>query len=147
MLFLNVSNSEVADYARIGKSTVFDLVMNAQTEENDFIDSEQITTDIMSYKPEISEELQANKGDKAFDHLYEMFKKRPTGEDIKKEMLLIFAGNIGTEELPKFDAWKCEVSITLDHFDTVAEKIYFTISINNIVEGVATVENGVPTFE
>lgn len=147
MLFLNTAESLGSEvWARIGKSTVFDLVMNAQTEENEFIEDEQATTDIMSYKPEIAEELQANKGDAAFDYIYAMFKHRPTGEEVKKDILLVFAGNIGSEEAPKFDAWKCNATITLDHFDSVAEKVYFSISINKIEEGTATVEEGVPTF-
>lgn len=148
MLFLDTAASSATspDWDRIGKSTVFDLVMNAQTETNEFIEDEQPTTDVMSYSPSISEELQTNKGDAAFDYIYEMFKHRPTGEEVKKSMLLIFAGNVGTDQTPSFDAWKCEVTLTLDHFDTVAEKIYFNIAINKVVEGTATVTAGVPSF-
>ena len=148
MLFLNTASGiGAALWSRIGKSTIFDLVMNAQTEENEFIEDEQATTDIMSYKPAINEELQANKGDAAFDYIYKMFKDRPTGENVKKDVLLVFAGNIGSEEEPEFDAWKCNATITLDHFDSVAEKVYFNISINQITVGTATVSEGVPTFE
>ncbi len=147
MLHINTGTSAVPVWARIGKSTVFDLVMNAQTEENDFIEDEQVTTDIMSYKPEIAEELQANKGDAAFDFLYAMFKSRPTGEEVKKEVLLTFAGNKGTSEAPAFDGWDTESTITIDHFDSVAEKIYFKISINKITEGTVTVTGGVPDFD
>lgn len=147
MLHINTGTAQSPVWARIGKSTVFDLVMNAQTEENDFIEGEQVTTDIMSYKPSIAEELQCNKGDAAFDYLYAMFKSRPTGEEVKKEVLLTFAGNIGTAESPEFDGWDTESTITLDHFDSVAEKIYFNISINKITEGTVTVTNGVPSFE
>lgn len=148
MLFLNTASGVgAALWSRIGKSTIFDLVMNAQTEENEFIEDEQATTDIMSYKPAINEELQANKGDAAFDYIYKMFKDRPTGENVKKDVLLVFAGNIGSEEEPEFDAWKCNATITLDHFDSVAEKVYFNISINQITVGTATVSEGVPTFE
>lgn len=71
-------------WARIGKSTVFDLVLNAQTEDNDFIEDEIPTTDIKYYKPSLAQELQANKGDAAFDYLYDMFFNLPTGEDVKK---------------------------------------------------------------
>ena len=147
MLHIDTSTTSTPSWARIGKSTVFDLVMNAQTEENDFIEDESATTDIMSYKPEIAEELQANKGDAAFDFLYEMFKSRPTGEAVKKSVLLTFAGNVGTEQAPAFDGWLTESTITLDHFDSVAEKIYFKISINKVTPGQVTVSDGVPSFE
>lgn len=122
-------------------------MLNAQTETNDFIEDESATTDIMRYQPSIDEELQANKGDKAFDFIYDMLINLPTGEDVKKEVLIVFDGNIGSESAPKFKAWLCNATVTLNHFDSVAEKIYFSISINNKVVGNATVSAGVPTFE
>lgn len=140
---MNISKSEVADWARIGKSTVFDLVLNAQTEENDFIESEMATTDITKYKPALAQELQTNKGDKAFDYIYDMFFNLPTGEDVKKQLLIVFDGE---DENGAFKAWNCEATITLDHFDTVAEKIYFSFDINNVERGKCTVEAGVPTY-
>ena len=100
--FLNISQTETPSWARIGKSTVFDLVLNAQTEDNNFIEDEMATTDITYYKPELAQELQANKGDSAFDYLYEMFYNLPTGEAVKKNLLIVFDGNEGTEENPEF---------------------------------------------
>lgn len=104
------------------------------------------TTEIMSYKPELSQELQSNKGDPAFDFLYDMFYNLPTGEDIKKNLLIVFAGNIGTEDAPKFRAWNTTSTLILDHFDSVAEKIYFKFSIIKIDRGTCTVSDGVPAF-
>ena len=104
------------------------------------------TTDITSYKPELSQELQSNKGDAAFDYLYDMFFNLPTGEDVKKNLLIVFDGNQGTEEAPKFRAWNTKSTLILDHFDSVAEKIYFKFNVNSIVRGTATVTAGKPTF-
>ena len=144
--FLNISKTEVESWARIGKSTVFDLVLNAQTEDNDFIEDEMPTTEVMYYKPELAQELQCNKGDAAFDYLYDMFFNLPTGEGVKKNLLIVFAGNVGTEEEPKFNAWNTKSTLILDHFDSVAEKIYFKFSITSIERGTATVTAGAPTF-
>ena len=144
--FLNIGTFEAKKYARIGKSTVFDLVLNAQTEENDFIEDEMKTTDIVSYKPELGQELQANKGDEAFEYLYDMFLSLPTGEDVKKNLLIVFDGNLGTEEEPSFAAWNTEATLVLEHFDAVAEKIYFKFNINEIERGTCTVTDGTPTF-
>lgn len=125
---------------------MFDLVLNAQTEENDFIEDEMTTTDVTSYKPALAQELQCNKGDAAFDYLYDMFFNLPTGEDVKKNLLIVFDGNSGTEEAPEFRAWNTTSTLTLDHFDSVAEKIYFNFNINKITRGKATVTDGVPEF-
>lgn len=143
---MNTGTKEEPVWARIGKSTVFDLVLNAQTEENDFIEDEMKTTDITSYSPSLSQELQSNKGDPAFDYLYDMLYNLPTGENVKKNMLLVFDGNTGTEDAPVFKAWNTQVTLTVDHFDTVAEKIYFNIAINSIERGTATVTDGKPVY-
>ena len=144
--FLNISQTETPSWARIGKSTVFDLVLNAQTEDNNFIEDEMATTDITYYKPELAQELQANKGDSAFDYLYEMFYNLPTGEAVKKNLLIVFDGNEGTEENPEFKAWDTPSTLILDHFDSVAEKIYFKFNINSIRRGSCTVTDGKPVF-
>lgn len=158
MLFINTSDTTTPSWARNGKSTVFDLVLNAQTEENDFIEDEMPTTEVMSYSPELAQELQSNKGDPAFDYLYAMFKALPTGEAVKKNILLVFAGGTETpvggnddddEEggtVITFDAWNCTATLTLDHFDTVAEKLYYSLSISKVTRGTATITAGVPSF-
>ena len=143
---MNIGTTAEPVWARIGKSTIFDLVLNAQTEENDFIENEMTTTDIMSYKPELAQELQCNKGDAAFDYLYDMFFNLPTGEDVKKNLLIVFDGNQGTGDAPSYRAWNTMATLTLDHFDSVAEKIYFNFSIYNIERGTATVTEGKPVF-
>lgn len=125
---------------------MFDLVLNAQTEENDFIQDEMATTEIMSYSPSLAQELQANKGDAAFDYLYDMFYNLPTGEAVKKNLLIAFDGNTGTEDAPVFRAWNTQATLTLDHFDSVAEKIYFNFSINSIERGTCTVTDGKPVY-
>lgn len=144
--FLNISGTKEPEWARIGKSTVFDLVLNAQTEDNNFIEDEMATTDITYYKPELAQELQANKGDSAFDYLYEMFFNLPTGEAVKKNLLIVFDGNVGTEEAPQFKAWNTMSTLILDHFDSVAEKIYFKFNINSIERGTCTIEDKKPVF-
>lgn len=121
-------------------------MLNAQTEENDFIEDEMATTEVMSYKPALDQELQCNKGDDAFDFVYEMFKSLPTGEEVKKNVLIVFAGATDVSGTETFDAWNTVATLTLDHLDTVAEKIYFSLSFNKIERGTATVAAGVPTF-
>lgn len=121
-------------------------MLNAQTEENDFIEDEMPTTDVTYYAPELAQELQCNKGDPAFDYLYDMFFNLPTGEDVKKELLIVFAGNVGGDGAEKFNAWNTTSTLILDHFDSVAEKIYFSFKINKITRGTCTVADGVPTF-
>lgn len=145
--FLNIGSGDTVKWARIGKSTVFDLVLNAQTEENNFIEDEMVTTDVLRYAPSLAQELQCNKGDEAFDYLYDLFFNLPTGEAVKKKLLIVFAGDIGTTDAPKFKAWNTTATLILDHFDSVAEKIYFSFTIAGIDRGTVVVSAGTPTFE
>ena len=108
------------------------------------------TDDVTYYKPTLPQELQANKGDACFDFLYNMFYTLPTGEAIKKPVLIVFAGGTttGTEgsEVTTFKAWLTNSSIILKDFNTVDEKIIFDININSITKGTVVLADGVPTF-
>lgn len=146
MLFIDDKSKDTPTWLRIGKSTVYDLVLNAQTEENNFIEDEMPSTDITNYKPEISQELQCNKGDPAFDYIYAMFYNLPTGEDVKIPALFVFDGDVGAKDAPEFRAWNTTSTITLEHFDSVAEKIYFKLNINSIERGTVKVTDGKPVY-
>lgn len=149
---MNIGTTQTPDWARIGKSTVFDLVLNAQTEENDFIETDMTTTDVMSYKPQLDQELQCNKGDEAFDYLYDLFYNLPTGEDVKQNLMIVFDG--ATQVTPQsgdpydtYKAWNTESTLTLDHFDSVAEKIYFSFSVNSIDRVNVKIDDGAPVID
>lgn len=145
--FINTSDVSGSEkWARIGKSTIFDLALNPNIVTNDYIEDEMPTDEITYYKPSLPQELQTIKGDPAFDFMYKMLYDLPTGEDAKKDVLLVFAGNIGELGTPKFNAWKCKASIQLTNFNTVDEKILFTMSISEIERGTVTISDGTPTF-
>ena len=141
--FINTGTSSSPVWARIGKSTIFDLTLNANIVTSDFIEDEMPTDDVTYYKPTLPQELQTNAGDASFDYIYEMFKSLPTGEDIKKDILIVFAG----AESP-FDAWLTQSSVILKDLNTVDEKILFDLNINKITDGTVVInsETGAPTF-
>ncbi len=141
--YINTGTSATPSWARIGKSTIFDLTLNANIVTSDFIEDEMPTDDVTYYKPTLPQELQTNAGDASFDFIYDMFKSLPTGEDVKKEVLIVFAGASSP-----FDAWKTNSSIILKDLNTVEEKILFDININSVTDGTVTIDadTGVPTF-
>ena len=63
-----------------------------------------------------------------------------------KELYNVATGNIGTEEAPKFNAWNTNSTLILEHLDTVAQKIYFKLTINKIERGTVTLTDGKPVF-
>ena len=104
------------------------------------------TDDVSYYKPTLPQELQANKGDPAFDFLFDMFYNLPTGEEIKKPVLIVFADSTTTADVTTYKAWSCNSSIVLKDFNTVDEKILFDININSIAKGTVVLTDGVPVF-
>lgn len=147
MLFIDTAGADGPEsWARIGKSTVFELSTNPNIVTNDYIEDEMPTDEITYYQPSMEQELQTIKGDPAFDFMYDMLYNLPTGEDVKKNILIVFAGDIGEEMSPKFNAWKCRASIQVTSLNTVDEKINFTLSIISIDRGTVTVSEGKPTF-
>ena len=141
--YINTGTHEAPVWARIGKSTIFDLTLNANIVTSDFIEDEMPTDDVTYYKPTLPQELQTNAGDASFDYIYSMFKTRPTGEDIKKEILICFAGATSP-----VDAWLTNSSVILKDLNSVDEKILFDLNINKITDGTVTFneETGAPTF-
>jgi len=141
--YIDVSSTSTPSWARIGKSTIFDLTLNANIVTSDFIEDEMPTDDVTYYKPTLPQELQTNAGDASFDYIYEMFKSLPTGEDIKKEILICFAGASSP-----VDAWLTNSSVILKDLNSVDEKILFDININKITNGTVTFDEttGAPTF-
>ena len=71
----------------------------------------------------------------------------PTGEALKKNVLLVFAGNISSTGAPSFNAWLVPATVVLKNLNTVDEKILFDLNFGgNITRGTATVSDGTPTF-
>ena len=140
--FINTGTSSSPVWARIGKSTIFDLTLNANVVTSDFIEDEMPTDDITSYKPTLPQELQTNAGDDAFDYVYGKFYDLPTGEEVKEDVLIVFAGSASP-----YKAWRSTATMVLKDLNTVDEKILFDLNFGgNITKGTATVTEGVPEF-
>lgn len=146
MIFINIGTAEEPIWARIGKSTIYDLSLNANVSTLDFIENEIPQDEVDYYKPELPQELATYEGDKAFDYLWDMYYNLPVGTELNKEILLVFPKNIGTEAAPEFQAWDTSSTIVLTNFNTVDRKVTFTIKFNEIERGKATVTDGAPSF-
>lgn len=149
IIFIDVSeNSETSDWARIGKSTVYDLALNPNVNTLDFIENATPHSEVDRYQPELPSELATYEGDKAFDFMFKIFYNLPTGTALNKKVLLVFPKkNTGTENAPEFWSWLTDSTIVLNNYNPVDRKLTFTIKINGIVAGTCTVTaDGQPSF-
>lgn len=147
--FVDIDPLEGGQYVRIGKSTIFDLTFNANTEEYDFIEDENPTTLIRNYKPSMGQELRTVKGDPAFMAMYEMMYSLPTGDEAVRNTLLVFPNQRNGDGA--YDAWLVPTTVVLTNFNTVDEKILFDLNFNGTIRrGTVTIAkvNGVavPTW-
>ena len=126
-------------WARIRKSTVFELGINPQSESREWIDSDTPEEEVTSNQPEMGQECALYEGDPLFDFLYDMMLSLPSGEDVKVPYLACFGGS-------KQRAWRGVATILFDTLNSVDGKITFTIKFNTVEQGTYTVVDGTPTF-
>ena len=126
-------------WARIDKSTVFDLALNPQTTSNDYIDSDMPEEEVDKYQPEMGQEIALYQGNPMFDFIYGMVYELPVGAEVKVPYLLCFGGN-------EKKAWRGMATIVLGNLNTVDGKITFTIKFNSIDRGTFVAADGAPEF-
>lgn len=145
-----IKGEDDTTWLRIGKSTIFSLAVNANVVTNDYIEDEAPTDEITYYKPTLPQELAAYKGDPAFDAIYKMFYNLPTGAEAKRDVLIVFDGNIASttpNAEPTFNGWQVNATIVLTEFNTVDGKITFTLNLNgNINRCAVKITDGSPTI-
>lgn len=136
-------------WVRIKKSTAFDLSMNPETQDFDYINDEVPTTEVMKYKPSLNQALTMYKGEDDYEFVFDKFYNLATGSDAETEFLLVFfQEKVGTESAPTYKAWKCKGVIAVEDLNSVDSTLTFNLYLNgNIEKGTVTVdEDGKPTF-
>lgn len=127
-------------WKRIDYSTIFELTMNEQEEDMDYICYENAVTEINANKPELPQEIACYEGNAIYDFMFEQFYNMPTGADVKVPFLMCFGGS-------EKKAWRCMATITSKVLNTVEGKITFSIKLGGDIEkGTYKIETGTPTF-
>ena len=148
LIFMDTGDSTSSyTWTRIDKSTVFDLTLNAVTNDYDFIDDDNTVSELDKYQPSMDQEIMTVVGNPMYEYMENLFYNLPSGEDAKKPTLIVFPRNISSGSTASYHAWLCPKStITIKNFNSQDKKIYWSINFNNITKGTATVNNGEPTF-
>lgn len=145
-LFVNRGTDAAPDWIRVKTSTDFAIAFNAETETFDYIDDENPTDEIKSYKPVIAQTQTAYIGDFVFDYVFDYAYDLKAGTSAKTQGILVFQQK--GEAAGANKAWKFNMTITIDTYDVVAGTLTYTIGINGTIDrGEAVVdEAGVPVF-
>ena len=146
--FLNDGTPAVPAWVQIKKATENTVNMNPQTEDRDYISDEQPTTELISYKMNVSYGVTTYKGQPDFELFYKLYKNRFVGSDAQKELLLAYLfDKVQVGDTVKYFAQKWNSTIVVNDFNTTGTVIDVTVNANGApTEGYITIENGEVTF-
>ena len=142
-------NKTTPDWMRICMSTAFDLNMNPETEDRDYICDEAPTTELKQYKPSFNTPLVMHEEEPDYDFIFGKFFNQDTGDKAKSELLLVFFQEpVDTAATPThFKAWRVDCTIILSDLNSVDSTLSFDTNFAGTVKkGYVTISGGVPTF-
>lgn len=137
------------DWMRICMSTAFDLNMNPETEDRDYICDENPTTELKNYKPSFNTPLVMHKNEPDYEFIFGKFFNQDTGDKAKSELLLVFFQEpVDSADTPThFKAWRVDCTIILNNLNSVDSTLSFDTNFaGTIKKGYVTISEGAPTF-
>lgn len=137
------------DWMRICKSTAFDLNMNPELEDRDYICDEAPTTELKQYKPSFNTPLVMHKNEPDYEFIFGKFFNQDAGDKAKSELLLVFFQEpVDSADTPThFKAWRVDCTIILNDLNSVDSTLSFDTNFaGTIKKGYVTISEGAPTF-
>ena len=146
--FLNDGTTEDPNFVQLKKATEWNTSFNAETEDRKYIADKYATTEVLRYKPSVPVSITTIQGEPDFDLFNRIRKTMPTGEQCKKQLLVVRLGvDEEYDESKDYEAQLANVTLVLDSEDTVASQIAVTINYNGTpVDGTVRFTDGVPVF-
>lgn len=113
--FLNTSAASTEVWSRMGKGiSSQEVAYNANTEETQFIDEDNGTTELNGYAPSIATTQTAYVGNPVFDFVDGLRRKRAIGSDAETDLLLVYLYDKQADDA--YPAEKQRVVITIESF-------------------------------
>ena len=144
-----IVDKSTPDWMRICMSTAFDLNMNPETEDRDYICEENPTTELKNYKPSFNTPLVMHKNEPDYEFIFGKFFNQDTGDKAKSELLLVFFQEpVDSADTPThFKAWRVDCTIILNDLNSVDSTLSFDTNFaGTIKKGYVTISDGVPAF-
>lgn len=141
MVFVDTSaGAELPVWTRVRRSTILNLMMNAETESMDYISQEMPTEEIKGYKPSMDQENATYKGDPLYEFMFQKFFNCDLAHG--KTLICFPESEKGKQ------AWQVDdTTFTLNEMNYGEGKITWGMNFGgDIKRGTYTVSEGVPTF-
>lgn len=116
-LFINTGTPDAPVWARVRKQGELKIKYDAEVTEEKFVDEAGPSSSVDSYKVSSDGEMQAYKGDAAFEYLDDLRQNRATGEDAETETLKVYMyDKTGDGETATYAAEKSKAVIAISEF-------------------------------
>lgn len=126
-------------WTRVKKSTENTYTANEQTEDYDYIDSDDTVTEVIGNQLAIAFNQANIDGDTNYDKLEEIMANLPTGEATKRPVLFCFGGSAKR-------AVRAIATITDKELSTTDGMITGSLAISEKTTGTYTISQGAPVF-
>lgn len=139
------SDVEGYDWTRIDKSTVFELSFNPQEETFGYIDSANDATEVVSYQPELPQEITLDSSNALYQAMFDFCMSMPLGSDAVVPCLLAMPDPSDVAKVRGY-LWE-ECIVSPQAINTVDGKLTFNLKLNGEkADGTVTAEGGAYTF-
>lgn len=139
-------NKTNPEWMRICKTASFDLNMNPQTQEYDYICDENPTTELEKYQPSFNTPLVMHETEDDYKFIFEKFYKLVTGDKAKSELLLVFFQepvDTTAANHSHFKAWRVDCTIIPNDLNSVDHTLTFDTNFAGTVKvGYVTITTG-----
>ena len=138
-------DKEDPSWTRICKTASFDLNMNPETEEFDYICDEQPTTELKKYNPSFNTPLVMHEKEDDYKFIFEKFYRLKVGDEAKSELLLVFFQEpVDSASTPThFKAWRVDCTLTVNDLNSVDQTLTFDTNFAGTIKvGYVTVDDG-----
>lgn len=137
--------AEGYDWTRVDKSTIFAFAFNPQEETFGYIDAANDTTEVVSYQPELPQEIVLDNSNALYPAMHEFCMEMPLGSDAVVPCLLVMP-DMTTGEPTKGYLWE-EATISPQELNSVDGKLTFTMKLNGKkTNGTVAVNDGAFEF-
>ncbi len=141
--FINTGTTAAPVWMRVKKSTSFDLNLNPETQDFEYIADEIPTTELLRYKPSLSLPITMYKGEADYDLAFDKFFNLETGTDAKVELMIVFfmesdSITVDETEYSGYKAWRTETVLSVQNLNSVDSTITVQADFSgSITRGVA----------
>ena len=131
-IMLDTGTDAAPAWKRIKKSTTLTISMNPQTEDFDYIEDVNPTTELKNYKPTLDQDLTMYRNEEDYKMVWPYFYEMRTGSEAHVPVLIVFKQEGNTTD--GYAAWKTDSVLSVQDMNAVDSKLNFQLLFGGTIE-------------